>query len=379
MDDITARMGLDSSAFSRGLRSVSAQTDAFSKKTQKQFGNLFGSAFKAVGLVTAIQSFRSLIDAAKEAKETGEAFGKTGWLSPTAVESLVMLDTGFKKVTNTAKEFAGYLLASYVRFERIFGAFTVTGSLKEAIKVADQMAKEDERAVLASKRKKQAEEDAKKALEKEAELQKLLEQLAEQSADAQFKKLKPAEQMAKLLERQKRLEQEIALNVPLTTENIKKKSEAQKDLQSVQEKITALSEKQRAADEALARAAQSRADAETRVVNAEEDEFVAKSDPSKFSIRELAEQTSGRGRFAQEVFGARAVLNLEQGAKRARAFNRPDIAQAMLDRAEGIRRQLTNVVDSERFPFRALEKNTADAVQALQRIDENTKDDNAMQ
>lgn len=158
-------------------------------------------------------------------------------------------------------------------------------------------------------------------------------------------------------------------------DKLKKQEEIQKarnELSSknleIERKATAESTKQRAEEERKADLLAAQVTAKGNLLRARENQQITFEDQAKFSLEDLA-ASRGRGRFGLEAQGARDVIRLTQFARFAASRNRQDVSINALNRADFIRKQLTNLTTGERFPFRSLEESTANAASTLTEID----------
>lgn len=303
MDDITARLGLDTTPYRRALTGAKTMTQEWSQEVNKSAKRLAGDLAKTVGLVGLISGLRELIQVTEEASKTGETFGEKGWVSERSVGIITTFTSAIKTATNTTREFFSYLIEQLGRAARFWGAFTVTGNTKAAAETVKQMDREDAERMRVARRA--AEEKDRISREHQA--------------------------------------------------NLKKEAELAK---------AAAEQERRAADNLKILVDRNRALAQVEKLRTELQQ--TKEDRSKFTLQELAEM-QGRfgGRFGQEVMGARAVIAFMERARIARMVNRPDISDALQNRADAIRSQLTNLVSGERFPFAGLEESSKTAAENL--------------
>lgn len=272
-EDIIQRIGLDSRPWAKGLRSVRGSVAAFSKETNahitgiiKGWAGLLGAAGIAAGL-------KEIFGMARKAREEGKEFSEQGWISAENASILNDVSDTLSKMVRTMKEFGAYALGSVGKFFRQLGAFSVTGSWKEAGNVVDKMAEADSAALTTAKAKVDAEKEI-------LDLKK--KQLANETA-----------------------------------------------LVSLQEKA---------------------AEAQTTLTRSKEDR-------SKFTLSELASsRVRFSGQLAQDQFNAQRILAMESQAAALKAQGYGPQASKLLSRSDDLRKGLVNVVESERFPFKSLEK-----------------------
>jgi len=293
-DDIIAKIGLDNRPFRKTLRSTSASVGAFSKEVNQKFLGYGKGLITAFGIRAVILGLRDIIQSAREAKEAGEEFGKGGWMSPQTISVLTTVDDTFASIKKNVKEFTGFLLGGIGKFARFLGAFSVTGSFDEANEIIKSMADEDKKSLESAQRKKQLEEELKK----------------QQKAQEESKR----KQAASDKEREASLKRQAEL--------MKQLSDAERGLSE--------------AKGSLASARQAR---------------------GKFTLQELASSPMRfSGRLGLEQNTARQVVGMEARAEALRQRGFADPALQLLSRAEQLRGSLSNVVDSDRFPFRSIEE-----------------------
>ncbi len=180
---------------------------------------------------------------------------------------------------------------------------------------------------------------------------------AKAQAEADFEALEGADRLDALLQFRDQLLASITKKP--TIENAQKLAglarvgaDIAKEQKSLEEERLKIIKEQAAATERQVKAAQALTD--------------AKTDRSGLTLQELANATPATAAGAQNILAARAALNAEDFARRARIEGRDDLAEKATDFALGIRGRLSPLSTNERDPLRNLEENMAEAKEALQ-------------
>lgn len=209
--------------------------------------------------------------------------------------------------------FLGEKLSSYIRVGRFFRELWNTGSISKSISnmAANEKATAD---ALAPKPSAATDRTFKEVLDKIAK--------------------ERAEQRKKELDAERKLGEEIRKNLDRLAEFNERRKSANMELESAQSALRSTRE-----------------------------------DRAKFTLEELATSNIRfSGRLGGEQQSARRAFQLEQWAEQNRRLGFGDLALSQLNTADQIRESLTNLRDSERFPFRELTDRVEQSNVELQRL-----------
>jgi hypothetical protein len=294
-------------------------------------------------------------------------------LTPEEISRLQQFGDRLEEAQNNLKVQGGGLINSFFKLVEAAGAASATfdfspGFGKDFIAaMAEASVQLDLQNALLSveevRRKRAAKAAAAQAIEQK-KLAAAYDAAAKAHAEADFEGMDAAGKLAELT----RFRDQVAASMTSkpTVENAQKLAllakvgaDIAKEQKAVEEKKLAIQKQQTAEAEKLNRARARQAEAERAIAD-------AKADRSGLTLEQVANSTPATLGGARNVAAARAALNAEEFARRARLEGRDDLAEKATNFALGVRGRLSPLSTTERDPLRNLETNMAEANEALQ-------------
>jgi len=317
-DDIITTIGANLTPLARGLRGAKALVADFVKENEKAMNRAAGNIYKSfslVGIAGAATGFlRRLMVSAREAKEAFDELGDSAKsiFERQQIKDLTELDDQLKELDNTLTSVSAKSISGWARFWRRMGV-ALSGNVSdwaEAKKVSDMMDHMEESENL-GKRRREA-------------IKKNLTELNSFDKAAQFEKLSNQEKFLLLLDKEKKLRDELNKKVQLTDESSKKKLELAKELERVRYNMR-------------------------QIAQAQIERTMSREDRGKLSLQEL---TESRFRFTGQLGidqrTAHQVDALQNEAERLRLRGYTDASIKMQERADDLKNSMLNLKSTEK-------------------------------